>query len=91
MKLVNHRLVFRMGLREVKLSGNEAGLLFQSKVQTPGISSAVKHINAASQEGKDMFYLLVLKLLGFIIEGKYWCSLWYIITLEKYYVSYIVF
>lgn len=86
MKLVNHRLVVRMGLREVKLSGNEAGLLFQSKVQTPGISSAVKHINAASQEGKEMFYLQVLKLLGSIFEEKHWCSLWYIITLAKYYL-----
>lgn len=71
MKLVNHRLVSRMGLREVKLHGNGAGLLFQSKVQTHGISSAAKHISAVSQEGKEIFCLLDLKFPGSIIEGKH--------------------
>lgn len=85
MKLANHRLVSRTGLREMKLSGNEAGLLFQSKVQTHGIRSAAKQINAASHEGKEIFCLLVVKFPGSIIEGKHWCSLWYIITLERYY------
>lgn len=44
MKLVNHTLVSRTGLREVKLSGNEAGLLFQRKIKRHGISSAAKLI-----------------------------------------------
>ena len=43
MKMVEHGLVSRRGLREVNTSGNETGLLFQSKIPRSGVSNAVKH------------------------------------------------